>query len=433
MKMKNCFIISPIGEVGSEIRNRADEILAHIIKPILKEFDYTAIRADEISEFGLITNQVIEHIVYDDLVICDMTSRNPNVYYELAIRHVVQKPIIQLIDENEELPFDVINTRTIKINHRSLSGADKAKEKIKEYLKKIDSGVKKIETPTSSVIDLDVALFDKSPISNLNIAYSKIYELLKGTQHHFNNPLNIMSQEYINLISEVDRLKSSFLANLSHEIRTPINGLIGFTEIYTSDDIKPDERKEYGIIINKIARQIMDLMDNLLDLSFIETNQIKLHITNQDIGKLLDETIQYHKHYLIDNKSKISLNLQKSNKSSLVFSTDHHRLSQIISILIENAIKFTDEGNIVVAYELENKEFHFTVNDTGIGIESKDYSVIFEKFKQVYSNKTHIYSGNGIGLSIAKGLVEKLGGRIWLESKINVGTTFYMTIPELAK
>ncbi|NQU66544.1 MAG: hypothetical protein HQ510_01245, partial [Candidatus Marinimicrobia bacterium] len=166
--MKNCFIISPIGKAGSDVRKRSDDILNYIFKPTLKEFNYNTIRADEISEFGLITNQIIEHITYDDLVICDLTYKNPNVYYELAIRHIVQKPIIQVIDENEELPFDLINTRTIKINHRSLPGAEKAKDKIKDYLKIIEAGIERIETPTSSVINFDITLFDKSPISNLS-------------------------------------------------------------------------------------------------------------------------------------------------------------------------------------------------------------------------------------------------------------------------
>jgi len=277
--MKKCFIISPIGEINTEVRHRSDEILNHIIRPILQEYNYKAIRADEISEFGLITNQIIEHIVYSDLVICDLTYKNPNVYYELAIRHIVQKPIIQIIDENEDLPFDVINTRTIKINHRSLTGASNAKIKIKEYLIKIESGLNKIQTPTSSVIDFDITLFDKSPLSNINITYTKIFELLKKAEKDINNPMNIMSQDNIDRMKEVDILKSTFLANISHEIRTPLNSIVGFSAMLLCDDFDLDEKNKFGEIINYNASSLIKTMNSFLDLSYIESNQIKINVS----------------------------------------------------------------------------------------------------------------------------------------------------------
>ncbi len=430
--MKNCFIISPIGEIGSEIRKRSDEILIHIIRPILQEFDYKAIRADEISEFGLITNQVIEHIVYDDLVICDLTYKNPNVYYELAIRHIVQKPIIQLIDEKEKLPFDVINTRTIKINHRNLTGADNAKIKIKEYLKRIESGVNKIETPTSSVIDIDITLFDKSPISNINITYSKIFELLKKAEKDINNPMNIMSQEYINRMKEVDSLKSAFLANISHEIRTPINAIIGFTNLITDENINLDERKQFGEVITLNANHLLEMMNSMVDLSFIESNQIKIEVSKGVINTLMEEVYIIFKEVLEKKNSNIDIHLVNPTQSNLNFVTDFNRLRQVLSILLDNAIKFTEKGEIDIYYEIKDRELYCYVKDTGRGIQSKDYSVIFEKFRQVEYKNQRMYSGNGIGLTIAKGLVEKLGGRIWVESQLNIGSTFFFSIPELS-
>jgi len=435
--MKRCFVISPIGESGSEIRNRSDEILTHIIRPVLIEFDYKALRADEISESGLITNQIFEHIVFDDLVICDMTFRNPNVYYELAIRHMVQKPIIQIIDENEEMPFDVINTRTIKINHRSRSGADVAKNRIREYLHKIKLGKVKIETPTSSVIDLDVALFDKSPISNLNRTYSKIYNLLKGTGE-FINPLGAMTiEEYGNEMGKIDSLRSSFLANLSHEIsheiRTPINGILGYTALLTDNTISHKKRTEYGLYLKQVAHRLVNEMNDLFDLSIIETNRINVQIKESDITSSMDNIYQHYIKNLNDINSKIILKLLKPQKPILDFKTDLQRIEQIIKKLIDNAIKFTNKGNIEIAYELINTEFYCSVKDTGIGISIRDYQIIFEKFRKVNVgiDIPYEYEGMGIGLSIAKGLVEKLGGRIWVESKLKKGTTFYFSIPSL--
>ena len=251
--MKKCFIISPIGEEDSDIRKRSDEILNYIIKPTLNEFSYEAIRADEISEFGLITNQIIYHIVYDDLVICDLTYRNPNVYYELAIRHIVQKPIIQLIDEDEDLSFDIINTRTIKINHRSLTGANSAKDKIKQYLARIESGTYKIETPTSNVIDLNTKFFDNSPTAHISKAYSKIFDLLTEQQNHFNK--SQMPSEYDKL-KETNKLKSQFIINLTQELRTPLIGIMSFASLLAKEDMKPEMKEIIDSIVAAAERLV---------------------------------------------------------------------------------------------------------------------------------------------------------------------------------
>ena len=117
---KSCFIILPIGEEGSDIRLRSDQVFRHIITPVVEEFDYKAVRADHMDQPGIISNQVITRLLEDDLVIADLTDRNPNVYDELAIRHALGKPVIQSIDSTEVIPFDVSMMRTIKFNHHEL-------------------------------------------------------------------------------------------------------------------------------------------------------------------------------------------------------------------------------------------------------------------------------------------------------------------------
>jgi nucleoside 2-deoxyribosyltransferase len=132
---KTCFVIAPIGEPESEIRKRSDKILRHVITPVAQECGYKPIRADDISEPGIITSQVIQHIVDDDLVIADLTGQNPNVFYELAIAHAIKKPLVQIIKKGEQIPFDIASTRTIHVDHTDLDNVEEAKNEISRQIK----------------------------------------------------------------------------------------------------------------------------------------------------------------------------------------------------------------------------------------------------------------------------------------------------------
>jgi hypothetical protein len=153
---KICFVISPIGEEGSETRERSDQILKHIITSSVEELGYTIIRADKISEPGIITTQIIEHIVDAELVIADLTDKNPNVFYELAIRHAIRKPLVQMIKKGEIIPFDVAATRIIQFDLRSLDSVAAAKEEIVSQVKSLEAGKSEIHNPISVSLDLKV-------------------------------------------------------------------------------------------------------------------------------------------------------------------------------------------------------------------------------------------------------------------------------------
>lgn len=129
-KKKKCFVIAPIGEEKSETRKRSDQVLRHIISPAAEKCGYDTVRADEIDRPGIITSQVIQRVVDDDLVVADLTDSNPNVFYELAIRHALGKPLVQIIKKGENIPFDVAGTRTISVDHKDLDNAEAAKEDI---------------------------------------------------------------------------------------------------------------------------------------------------------------------------------------------------------------------------------------------------------------------------------------------------------------
>ncbi len=231
---------------------------------------------------------------------------------------------------------------------------------------------------------------------------------------------------------ESDKLKSVFLANMSHEIRTPMNGIIGFSEILTDQTFDFEERKEYLEIIHSLAKNLMQLIDDIIDISKIEANQLNLNKEVFYINDVMDELERIYA-LRIKKETEKSITLKKSipleKEKSKVY-TDLIRLKQVLNNLLSNAIKFTEEGTVEFGYELSNqKEWLFWVKDSGIGISEKEQTHIFERFRQAEYNALKNPQGTGLGLTISKNLVELLGGSIWLESKPGRGSVFYFTIP----
>lgn len=160
---KSCFVIAPIGDADSETRKRSDQVLKHVIRPAVVSCGYKAIRADEIDKPGLITSQVIQHVVNDPLVVADLTERNPNVFYELALRHALRKPLVQLIRKGDGIPFDVAGTRTIYVDHKDLDSVESAKSEIVEQIKALERDASDIETPISVSLDLQLLRQSEKP------------------------------------------------------------------------------------------------------------------------------------------------------------------------------------------------------------------------------------------------------------------------------
>jgi len=150
----NCFVIAPIGEIDSDTRRRSDQVLKHVIRPSVESRGYRAIRADEIDKPGIITSQVIQHIVSDELVVADLTERNPNVFYELAVRHAIKKALIQIIRKGDAIPFDVAQTRTISVDHKDLDSVETARNEICQQIDAMKEDGFQIETPISVSLDL---------------------------------------------------------------------------------------------------------------------------------------------------------------------------------------------------------------------------------------------------------------------------------------
>jgi len=230
---------------------------------------------------------------------------------------------------------------------------------------------------------------------------------------------------------ESDRLKSAFLANMSHEIRTPMNAIIGFSQLLNDDEITRDESETYINIINKSGSQLLDLIDDIIKISQIEAGIISIQPEENKLTDLLNET--YNLFSLTVKQKGISLHLDMPEQQIPTIYTDASRFKQVMINLLSNAIKFTHEGEVRFGYTVAGDFLQFFVKDTGIGIDPQHFKLIFDRFMQVPQNNTKLYGGTGIGLSISQALVEKMGGKIWLESKSGQGTTFYFTLPNIQK
>ncbi|MFW6219091.1 MAG: YfiR/HmsC family protein [Bacteroidota bacterium] len=230
---------------------------------------------------------------------------------------------------------------------------------------------------------------------------------------------------------ESSRLKSSFLANMSHEIRTPMNAIIGFSSLITSDEIPNNKKKQYYKHITNGTSTLLHLIDDILDISLIESGQINLMKSELAVKELTGELNLHYRSQLISlNKNNIKLIYKPTQAQDPYLHTDPARLKQIITNLMDNAVKYTDEGSITLGYELlENNTIRFYVEDTGPGIDDKNKEYIFNRFTKIEEDKTKLKRGVGLGLSISKNLSQLMGGNLWYKSTPGKGSVFYLEIP----
>lgn len=226
---------------------------------------------------------------------------------------------------------------------------------------------------------------------------------------------------------ESDRLKSVFLSNMSHEVRTPLNGIMGFSELLVRTN-DPEKKEKYVSTIQESCGQLLHIIDSIVDISIIEANQIQLHKSKVNLEKIFAYVYSllqsdFQKRGIVFKKHDVPENL-------LHIYTDESKLVQILSNLITNGLKFTEHGFVEFGIDQKQNDsmLVFFVKDTGIGIPKEKQQVIFERFRQVDEGSTRNFGGAGLGLAISKSFVEKLGGKIWVDSTPNEGSTFYFSL-----
>ena len=227
---------------------------------------------------------------------------------------------------------------------------------------------------------------------------------------------------------ESDRLKSAFLANMSHEIRTPMNGILGFAGLLKEPNLTGKEQQKYIQIIEKGGARMLNIINDIINISKIESGQMDVTISDSNINEQIEYIYTFFKPEIEAKGMQLSFKNMLPVKEATI-KTDREKLFAILTNLVKNAIKYSEKGSIEIGYDKKGEHLEFYVKDSGIGIESNRKEAIFERFIQADIEDKMARQGAGLGLSISKAYVELLGGKLWVESEKGIGSIFYFTIP----
>lgn len=280
----------------------------------------------------------------------------------------------------------------------------------------------RIITPTGKTKSLDTQI-----IPSFDEEYGKlIVGISSDTTDIYEQQKQL--EEAKNKAEESDRLKSAFLANMSHEIRTPLNGIIGFTELFMDPTLSTNEKTGFTEIIKDCSEQLMSTITEVLELSQIKAKQVKIEPIETNVNSVLIDVFN-----ILQGRAKrngINFKIAESSiKLKQKIRVDKAKLKRILVNLVENAIKFTKEGEVILGCHLVDKQLHFFVKDTGIGIPIKEHQSIFESFHKGKEAENKQHRGTGLGLTISKAFAELMKGEIHLESELNKGSTFTLQLP----
>ncbi|MDC7124056.1 MAG: PAS domain-containing sensor histidine kinase [Spirochaetales bacterium] len=226
-----------------------------------------------------------------------------------------------------------------------------------------------------------------------------------------------------------DEMKSVFMANMSHEIRTPLNGILGFSSLMSDPDITPEKQKEYYNLIEKSGQRLLNTINDLINISKIETGEVEAIISDTDLNNLFDNLYDFFKPEFSLSSIDFKIIKNTSGGSSRI-KTDVDKLEAVLINLIKNAVKFTHHGEVSFGYHFLKNKVEIFVKDTGVGIAADKLDYIFNRFAQAEQGLSKTYEGFGLGLSISKEYVNMLGGTLKVESEKNKGSRFFFTLPQ---
>lgn len=337
---------------------------------------------------------------------------SPSVYHMLgytAEENILQPITENLLPESLELAMGLINYAAINIKNQI---------KIEPHTVELQQRHK-----NGSIIWTEVVI---SPIYDKDDEFKYFLGVTRNISNRKQIELDLTAAK--ERAEESDRLKSAFLANMSHEIRTPMNGILGFLELLKIMKLSEEDKKSYIRIIEESGHRLLDTINDIIEISKIESGQLPLQISDVNIESTINSHYLFFKHQTEEKGIQLINKCKIEGKHALI-KTDKIKLDGILTNLIRNAIKFTKWGQIEIGNEIRENEIHFYIKDTGIGIPADKQTVIFDRFVQADENNTRCYEGSGLGLSIVKGYIQMLGGDIWVESKENAGSTFFFKIP----
>ena len=233
-------------------------------------------------------------------------------------------------------------------------------------------------------------------------------------------------EKAIDKARESDKLKSAFLANMSHEIRTPMNGIIGYSELLKNKDYSEEERNRFANTVISSSRQLLNIVNDILAISRIESGTMKTHCRETVLGEILDDSVNIYSSVAIGKNLEFNVDCEDPE---LVVNVDKQKIVQVLTNLFSNAFKFTSQGSVTLRAEKESSNLVFDVTDTGIGIPSDKRDVIFERFMQVEVEVSRQYGGTGLGLSISRNLAKLMGGTLTLMPDTGTGSHFRLIVP----
>lgn len=363
---------------------------------------------------------ILNHILEKkNKLILNFDSNIPSIrtgLVEIKLNHLILQPIIY--SENVVAILELVSQHQFD-------------DEIIDYLEKIQEqlaigliNAKSVQQLQDYVTELKNL---NEELKNSNLQIVKQNEMLIRLSEELQNQAKELSVQK-ERAEESTKLKSQFLARISHELKTPLNSIIGLTELIISKSEVDDKDKERLKVIQRSGKRLIDLINNLLDYSQIESGKFKLEYSEFQLDDFVNDII-----YEIEplaNQKNLKLITNKKFETNLKIFSDKEKLHQVIINILGNAVKFTHEGFIEFTIINENQNIiEFGILDTGIGIDKSANQLIFEEFRQVDGSTSRKYEGSGLGLSISKKIVEMLGGNIWFESNLNKGTKFYVQIP----
>lgn len=225
-----------------------------------------------------------------------------------------------------------------------------------------------------------------------------------------------------------DRLKSAFLQNISHEVRTPLNGILGFAHLVVEPNLAEEDKKQYIEVIQDSSNRLLKTITDYVDISLLVSGNTKIQSNDVFPSLILDSVFSLYKKLCDEKKLHFELKIP-ADASKIRVKSDHLLLQKAITHIVDNAIKFTNNGSVTFGFIANKNEIQFFVEDTGIGIDETVYEKIFGSFIQENDTNTRDYEGSGLGLTIAKKVLELLGGSIWFTTEKGKGTTFYFSVP----